>query len=99
MARAFDGSVLVGPYDESSTSSSAAWLTRSNTTLQLKDRYSVESNLVNNQVLTVNGFGVAFQNGIGSTGRLDEVGSDHIDYQTYNDMCNSDIADSRCRVT
>jgi hypothetical protein len=35
--------------------------------------------------------------GFGSPGRLQEVGINHIDYETYNDLYNGDIVYSICQ--
>lgn len=72
--------------------------------LQLKNRVikpnlthilvnSVETNLLNNQVLTMIGSSVAWEGGLGPTGRLQEVGINHIDYETCSDLYDGDIVD------
>jgi hypothetical protein len=49
---------------------------------------------VNNEVLTVIGSGATSEGGFGSTGRLQEVGINHIDYETCNNLYDGDIVDS-----
>jgi hypothetical protein len=52
---------------------------------------AVGSNPLNNEVLAVIGFGATSEGGFGSTGRLQEVSINHIDYETCNDMYDGDI--------
>jgi hypothetical protein len=54
---------------------------------------SVESNLVNNEVLTMIAFGTTWEGGFGSTGRLQEVGIHPVDYEPCNDLYDGEIVD------
>jgi hypothetical protein len=54
----------------------------------------VESNSVNDEVSTVIGSGATSEGGFGLTGRLQEVGINHIDYEMCNDLYNGGLVDS-----
>jgi hypothetical protein len=58
---------------------------------------SVESNLVNHEALVLIDSVAALEDGFGSTGGLQKVCINRIDYVTCNDLCDEEIVD--CSVS